>query len=167
MSGNAPACGKRLSRVSDWLISLAQQMTVALLIKPYRVDLHLASSFVGQDEELRDPADLCETVGRQNFPQPGLMSVPHDEVQILVLTGLLTSQGVDTPAPVQPYIRARRAEPPENLDDICRCHRHTHQTASSPSCAGARRLVGGLSARRRGLRALDKGRNASTWRKKR
>jgi hypothetical protein len=94
------------------------------------VNFHLASSFVSQYEMLRDSADLYETVGRQSFPHPGHMGVPHDEIQVLVFTGLLANQGVDTPAAVQPYIRARRAEPPQNLDDIRRCHRHTHQTAS-------------------------------------
>jgi hypothetical protein len=130
VSGNAPRRRERLSRVSEWLTILAQQMTVALVIKPDRVNFHLASSFVSQYEVLRDSADLYETVGRQSFPHPGHMGVPHDEIQVLVFTGLLANQGVDTPAAVQPYIRARRAEPPQNLDDIRRCHRHTHQTAS-------------------------------------
>jgi hypothetical protein len=58
------------------------------------------------------------------------MGVPHDEIKVLVFTGLLANQGVDTPAAVQPYIHARSTEPPENLDDIGRCHRHTHQTDS-------------------------------------
>jgi hypothetical protein len=87
-------------------------MTVALVIKPDRVNVHLASSFVSQYEVLRDSADLSETVGRQDFSHPWLMGVPHDEVQVLVFTGLLANQGVDTPAAVQPHIRARSAEPP-------------------------------------------------------
>jgi hypothetical protein len=130
VSGNAPRRRERLSRVSEWLAILAQQVTVALVIKPDRVNFHLASSFVSQDEVLRDSADLYETVGRQSFPHPVLMGVPHDEVQVLVFTGLLANQGVDTPAAVQPYIHAHRAEPPQNLDDIRRFNRHTHQTAS-------------------------------------
>jgi hypothetical protein len=112
VSGNAPRRRERLSRVSEWLTVLAQQMTVALVIKPDRVNFHLAASFVSQYEELRDSADLCETVGRQNFPHPWLMGVPHDEIQVLVFTGLLANQGVDTPAAIQPHIRARGAEPP-------------------------------------------------------
>jgi hypothetical protein len=111
-SGNAPRRRERLSRVSEWLTILGQQMTVALIIKPDRVNFHLASLFVSQYEELRDSADLSETVGRQNFAHPWLMGIPHDEVQVLVLTSLLTNQGVDTPAAVQPHIRARSAEPP-------------------------------------------------------
>jgi hypothetical protein len=39
-----------------------------------------------------------------------------------VFTGLLANQGADAPNAVQPYIRARSAEPPENLDDIRRHH---------------------------------------------
>jgi len=139
VSGNAPRRRERFSRVSEWLTILGQQMTVALVIKPDRVNFHLASSFVGQYEELRDSADLYETVGRQNLPHPVLMGVPHDEVQVLVFTGLLANQGVDTPAAVQPHVRARRAEPPQNLDDIRRCHRHSHvRLPVSPRGAGIR-----------------------------
>jgi hypothetical protein len=137
ISGNAPRRRERLHRVSEWLTILAQQMTVPLVIKPDRVNVHLASSFVSQYEVLRDSSDLYETVGCQSFPHPWLMGVPHDEVQVLVFTGLLANQGVDTPAAVQPYIHARRAEPPQNLDDIRRCHRHTHQTASFRCAAAA------------------------------
>jgi hypothetical protein len=92
--------------------SSLSRWTVALVIKPDQVNLHLAASIVSQYEELRDSADLCETVGRQNFPHPWLMGVPHDEIQVLVFTGLLANQGVDTPAAIQPHIRARGAEPP-------------------------------------------------------
>jgi hypothetical protein len=120
ISGNAPRRRERLRRVSEWLTILAQQMTVPLLIKPDRVNVPLTSSFVSQYEVLRDSADLYETVGRQNFPHPKLMGIPHDEVQVLVFTGLLANQGVDTPAAIQPYIHARSAEPPQNLDDIRR-----------------------------------------------
>ena len=96
--------------MSEWLT--IQQMTVASVIKPDRVNLHLASSFVSQYEELRDSADLHETVGRQNFPHPWLMDIPHDEVQVLVFTGLLANQGVDTPAAVQPHTAlAARSHP--------------------------------------------------------
>jgi hypothetical protein len=66
---------ERLSRVSEWLAILAQ-VTVTLVIKPDRVNFHLASSFVSQDEVLRDSADLYETVGRQSFLHPVLMGVP-------------------------------------------------------------------------------------------
>jgi hypothetical protein len=67
-------------------------MTVALVIKPDRVNVHFAASFVSEDEVLRGvPRNLCETVGRQSFPHPGLMGVPHDQVQIIVFTGLLAN----------------------------------------------------------------------------
>jgi hypothetical protein len=112
ISGNAPRRRERHSRVSEWRTIFAQQMTVALVIKPDRVNVHLASSFVSQYEVLPDSADLYETVGRQNFPHPWLMGVPHDEIQVLVFTGLLANQGADAPAAVEPHIRARRAEPP-------------------------------------------------------
>ena len=52
------------------LTILAQQMTVALVIKRDRVNVHLASSFVSQYEVLRDSSDLYEAVGRQNLPHP-------------------------------------------------------------------------------------------------
>ena len=100
-------------------------MTVALVIEPNGVNIHLASAFISQYEALRDAAfDLGEPVGRQNFPHPELMGVPHDEVQVFVFACLLANKGVDTPAAVQPHVGARRVEPPQNLDDIGGCHRH-------------------------------------------
>jgi hypothetical protein len=92
ISGNAPHRRERLSRVSEWDTILAQQMTVALVIKPNGVNVHLAPSFVSQDEVLRGvPRNLHETVGRQSFPHPGLMGVPHDEIQVVVFTSLLAN----------------------------------------------------------------------------
>ena len=100
-------------------------MTAALVFELDGVNVHLASAFISQYEALRDAAfDLREPVGRQYFPHPGHMSVPHDEVQVFVSACLLVNKGVDTPAAVQPHVGARRVEPPQNLDDIRRCHRH-------------------------------------------
>jgi hypothetical protein len=87
-------------------------MTVALVIEPDGMNVYLAPPFVGQYEVLRNPPDLRKPVGRQYFPHPGLMGVPHDEVQVFVFARLLANQGIDTPAAVQPYISARPAEPP-------------------------------------------------------
>jgi hypothetical protein len=46
--------------------------------------------------------DLCKSVGRQYFPHPGLIGVPHDEVEVFVFACLLANKGVDPPAAVQP-----------------------------------------------------------------
>jgi hypothetical protein len=111
--------------MSEWLTFRAQQMTAALVIEPNGVNIHLASAFVSQYEALRDASfDLRKPVGRQYFPHPGHMSVPHDEVKVFVFACLLANKGVDTPAAVQPHVGARCVEPPQNLDDIPRCHRH-------------------------------------------
>src|SRR5215204_5609564 len=113
ISGHAPRCRERLSRVSEWLTIRAQQMTDALIIEANGVNVRLASAFVSQYEALRDTSfDLRKPVGRQYVPHPGLMSIPHDEVQVFVFACLLANKGVDTPAAVEPDIDARRPEPP-------------------------------------------------------
>jgi hypothetical protein len=112
-AGDAPRCRKRLTRVSEWLTFRAQQMTAAPVIETNRVNIHFASPFISQYEALRDATfDLRKSVGRQYFPHPGLMGVPHDEVEVFVFACLLANKGVDTPAAVQPHIGSRRAEPP-------------------------------------------------------
>jgi hypothetical protein len=88
-------------------------MTAALVIETNGMNIHFASAFISQYEVLRDaPFDLLKPVGRQYFPHPGLMSVPHDEVQVFVFARLLANKGVDTPAAVQPHVGARRVETP-------------------------------------------------------
>ena len=66
VSGNAPRRRERLSRVSEWLTILGQQMTAALLIKPNRVNLQLASLFVSQYEALcaLDPLSVARASRR-------------------------------------------------------------------------------------------------------
>jgi hypothetical protein len=89
---NAPRSRERLDRVSEWLTFRAEQMTAALVIESDGVNVHLASAFISQYEALRDAAlDLRKLVGRQYFPHPGHMSVPHDEVQVFVFACLLAN----------------------------------------------------------------------------
>ena len=87
-------------------------MTGALVIEPDGMNVHLAPAFISQYEALRDAFDLRKPVGRQYFPHPGHMSIPHDQVQVFVFACLLANKGVDTPATVQPHVGARRVEPP-------------------------------------------------------
>ena len=124
-AGYAPNRRERVSHVCERLAISTQQMTVALGIEPNAVNVHLASSFVSQDEVLRGvPRNLYEPAGRQSFPQPRLMGVPHDEIQVPVFSGLFAKQGIDAPATVQPYVRSRCVEPSKDLDDIHLCDRH-------------------------------------------
>ena len=81
-------------------------MTAALVIEPDGVNVHLASAFISQYEALRDAFDLRKPVGRQYFPYPGGMSVPHDEVQVLVFAPPARQSKASTPHPPSSHTSA-------------------------------------------------------------
>ena len=79
-------------------------MTVALGIEVDGVNIDLAASLVGKHEVLWHPSRLRGSVVGEYVSHPGLMSIPHDEVQVFVWACLLTNQCVDTPAAIKPCI---------------------------------------------------------------
>jgi hypothetical protein len=88
-------------------------MTVSPVIKADGVDVNLAALDVCQDEALWHASlDLRKPVVREHFPHPGLMDVPHDEVEVLVFARLLADQGVYTSAAVQSNIDCGTSEHP-------------------------------------------------------
>jgi hypothetical protein len=60
----------------------------------------------------------------ENIEHARHVVILNDDVEVLMLTGLLADQGVHTPAPVQPDGNLALAQPVEDLDDVGLGHRH-------------------------------------------
>jgi hypothetical protein len=83
---------------------------VAVVVKPDRMNVHLASTIVPQDETPFRSTVQFEPVSGQQIPHTRGVVGEHNQVQVSVGARLLAEQSINTPTTVDPHVNIAGAQ---------------------------------------------------------